>query len=253
MSAVTGPVNFTVMWLTFRQLFTRKRLIFTALFAAAPLVIALFFRASHARGAATDQAFMAQLYGDIVAFVILPLSAVVFGTAAFGGEIDDGTIVYLLVKSLPRWTVVISKYLVAVLSTVIMMAVAVTLPWLALGADPGAWPLVQAYITAMALGAALYCAIFVTLGMTSKRALVFGLLYVVVIEITLSPNIPGLKSLSVREYVMTMVGTLAAQMPGVKPGAVSIDTVWTMSAVILVAGLALGMRWLSRYEMAERL
>jgi hypothetical protein len=29
--------------------------------------------------------------------------------------------------------------------------------------------------------------------------------------------------------------------------------VWTMGAIILVGGLGAGMRWLSRYEMAERL
>ncbi len=99
----------------------------------------------------------------------------------------------------------------------------------------------------------LYNALFVTLGLTSKRALVLGLLYVVVVEITFSPQIPGLKSFSVREFVMTVVGKLASAVPGVHAGTVSIDTVWTMGAIIFVGGLGAGIRWLSRYEMAERL
>ena len=250
---MTGPINLTVAGLTFRQLFTRKRFIFATLFSVTPLVIALFFRASQGSHDATGERFLAQLYSGIVAFVLLPLSAVVFGTAAFGGEIDDGTIVYLLVKSLPRWQLVLSKYVVAVLSTIAMMVFAILLPWLALGAKPVASTLVFSYASGIALGAALYCAIFVTMGLISKRALVLGLLYIVVLEITLSPNVVGLKSLSVREFVMTIVGKLAAGKPGVIAGMVSLQTVWTMSAIILLAALAVGIRWLQRYELAERL
>jgi ABC-2 type transport system permease protein len=248
-----GPINMTVAGLTLRQLFTRQRLIASALFAASPLVITLFFRATAHPNDPNGLQFLRELYSGIVAFVLLPLSAVVLGTAAFGGEIDDGTIVYLLVKSLPRWQLILSKYVVAVLSTFAMMFVAILLPWLALGAPSDSAPVIEGFTAGIALGASLYCAIFVTMGLMSKRALVFGLLYVVVLEITLSPNVVGLKSLSVREFVMTIAGLIAAAVPGVKPGAVPINTVWTMSAVFLVASLGLGIRWLSRYEMAERL
>jgi ABC-type transport system involved in multi-copper enzyme maturation permease subunit len=97
-----SPINMTVAWLTMRQLFTRKRLVASALFAVSPLAITLFFRATARTGDATGLQFLRELYAGIVAFVLLPLAAVVFGTAAFGGEIDDGTIVYLLMKALPR-------------------------------------------------------------------------------------------------------------------------------------------------------
>lgn len=248
-----SPLDTTIMWLTTRQLFTRRRLIAAALFAAAPLVITLFFRASTHAGDPTGLQFLRENYSGIVAFVLLPLSAVVFGTAAFGGEIEDGTIVYLLVKALPRWQVVLSKYVVAVFATTVMMLVSIALPWLALGAPPDSLPLVEAFAVGIALGAVLYNALFVTLGLTSKRALVLGLVYVVVIEIALSPNVAGLKSFSVREFVMTIVGQLAAGVPHNPTGAVSLRTVWTMGAVILFGGLGAGIRWLSRYEMAERL
>jgi ABC-2 type transport system permease protein len=250
---MNGPLNLTVMGLTFRQLFTRKRFIFSGLFALVPLVIVLFFKASKHAYDLTGELFLVKLYSDIVAFVLLPLSAVVFGTAAFGGEIDDGTIVYLLVKALPRWQLILSKYVVAMISTTVMMTVAVILPWLALGAPPDSRLLVESYTAAIALGASLYCAIFVTLGLTSKRALVIGLLYIVVVEITLSPNVVGLKSVSVREFVMTIARKLGEGSAGIGAIVVPMNTVWTMSAILLVAGLGLGIRWLSRYEMAERL
>jgi ABC-2 type transport system permease protein len=247
------PVNTTVAGLTVRQLFTRRRFIASALFAVVPLIIVMIFKATTHRFDPTGAQFLGTTYQGIVAFVLLPLSAVVFGTAAFGGEIDDGTIVYLLVKDLPRWQVVLSKYAVAVFATAMMMLIAITLPWLALGMPAAATPTVQAYAAGIVLGAALYSAIFVTLGMISKRALVLGLLYVVVLEISLSPNVQGLKSFSVREFVMTVVGKLAAGAPGVKAGAVTMNTVWTMGAIFLAGSLTIGVRWLQRYEMAERL
>lgn len=250
---MSGPINMTVAWLTFRQLFTRRRFIASALFALIPLLIVLVFKATNHPYDPTGAKFLNTTYQGLVSFVLLPLSAVVFGTAAFGAEIDDGTIVYLLVKALPRWQLVLSKYAVAVLATTVMMVIAIVLPWLALGMPSDATRTVEAYAAAIALGAALYSAIFVTMGMMSRRALVMGLLYVVVLEIALSPNVQGLKSFSVREFVTTVVGKLAEGAPGVKAGTVTMGTVWWMGAVFLVAGLGLGMRWLSRYEMAERL
>jgi hypothetical protein len=47
-------------------------------------------------------------------------------------------------------------------------------------------------------------------------------------------------------------GRLAARVPRVTTGAVSTHTVWTMGPVILLGGLGTGIRWLRRYEMAER-
>lgn len=174
---MTGLINTTVAGLTFRQLFTRNRLVASALFAAAPLLITLFFLLTAHAADPSGVQFLRELYSGIVAFVLLPLAAVVFGTAAFGGEIDDGTIVYLLVKSLPRWQLVLTKFVVAALSTFAMTFVAILLPRLALGAKPDLTPLLQSFAAGIALGSVLYCAIFVTVGLVSKRALVIGLIY----------------------------------------------------------------------------
>ena len=43
---MTGPIDSTVLWLTWRQLFARRRLYLAAAFSLAPLVIALVFRVS---------------------------------------------------------------------------------------------------------------------------------------------------------------------------------------------------------------
>ena len=37
---------------------------------------------------------------------ILPLVALVFGTAALGSELEDGTAVFLIIKPIPRWRII---------------------------------------------------------------------------------------------------------------------------------------------------
>ena len=44
---------------------------------------------------------------------VLPLVALVFGTAALGSELDDGTAVHILTKPIPRWTIILPKLVVA--------------------------------------------------------------------------------------------------------------------------------------------
>lgn len=247
-----GAVDRTVMWLTFRQLFVRRRLIAAVLFSLVPLVITLLFLSNHDRAGRESLRFALVLYREMSVGTLLPLAAVVFGTAAFGGELEEGTIVYLLVKPVARWRVVASKYLVAGFCTALVMLPAVALPWVAFGdALPSKVPL--AYAAGIGVGALLYCALFIVLGISSKRALVLGLLYIVALEFTLSRQVLGVRSLSVREFVITIVGKVGEGQAGLTAGTVTMDTVWTMGAIILVGSLGLAIHRLRSFELAERL
>jgi ABC-2 type transport system permease protein len=245
-----GPIDPTVAWLTWRQLFARRRLIVVSLLALAPALVTGIFRVA-TLDAAYGEAFLTTLCGEIVVGTILPLAAVLFGTSAFGGEVDDGTLIYLLVKPVPRWRVVLSKYVVATLATLAVVAPAILLPW-AIARTPeltARFPL--GYLAGASVGAVLYSAIFLALGISSRRALVHGLLYVIAFEGALTRSVVGFKSLSVREFANTVahrVGELVGEPPPV-----SLDTVYIMGAIIFVGALGLSLMRISRYEVAERL
>jgi ABC-2 type transport system permease protein len=246
-------VNGTIMWLTFRQLFERKRLIASILLALAPAIIALLFRMNgNALGTPPDR-FLAEMYGAFVVGVLLPLAAVVFGTGAFGIDLDEGTIIYLLVKPLRRWTVVLSRYLVAVLATMAVMLPAIILPWLVIGVRVLPPSTVLAVAIGAAVGALLYAALFLPLGIVSKRALVIGLLYVVVLEEVVSRSIDGARSLSIREFAYAIMKASTRGHDPFPAPALSLSTVWVMGTLVLVAGLAIAMRKLARFQAEERL
>lgn len=249
MSFIIEP---TVAWLTIRQLFVRRRLIVAAVFAVIPLAIAIVFITTHAAGDPERARFPLQLYRDITLTVLVPLVTVVLGTSAFGVEVEDGTLVYLLVKPIARWRIVITRYLTVILASVAVVLPMLSLPWIVLAADVSA-RMVLSFAAGSALAIVLYSVVFVSLGFLTKRALVMGLLYIVVIELVISEQVAGVKSLSVREFANTVIGRLAAGDHGIVPGQVSLTTVTVSTIVTLIVVSAVAMRRLTRYELAERL
>jgi ABC-2 type transport system permease protein len=246
-------IDGTIIWLTWRQLFARRRLYLVAAFALTPLLLALLFRVLIPDPDAASGEFLTGLVRDFVIGTLLPLAAVIFGTTAFGGEVDDGTLVYLLVKPLPRWRVVVWKYVVAVLSTAAVMIPAVLLPWLVVRTPELPFRIPLSYLAGLGVGCLVYCAIFVALGLTTRRSLVFGLLYIVAVEMVLSRTIIGTKSLSVREFAISVAQWAGNGTVTLSPTPVSLPTVWIMGPVILVGAIVFTLWKLQRFEVAERL
>lgn len=243
----------TVAWLTWRQLFARRRAWLAAAIIGLPFLLTFFYRFASEDREGDRLVFLMGLNKDLVLGVLLPITAVIFGTTAFGGEVDDGTLIYLLVKPVQRWSVVLVKFAVATLISAAIVSASVLLAWLALRNADLPWTFVRGFITAVLLGAIVYCGIFAFLGLITRRGLVFGLIYTVVFENILARNLPGVKWLSVREFAVSLAqwaGGDAIKWP--TPG-VPMTTVWVAGSIILALSLTATVRRLARYEMAERL
>jgi ABC-2 type transport system permease protein len=247
-----GLFDRTVVWLTWRQLFARKRLYLAVAFSLLPLIFTVFFKFAADDQPGSRLAFFSGLSRELIIGTLVPLAAALFGTTAFGGEVDDGTLVYLLVKPIPRWRIVLSKYVVAVLSTIGVMIPAMVLPWFLLSGPELSARVLRGFLVGGAAGAAIYCALFLSLGLASKRALVLSLLYVIGFEAVLSRNLVGVKSLSVREFAVALSQAASSGAIVLKGYVVPMTTVWTMSGILLIGAMALSLRKLSRYELAER-
>lgn len=246
------PFHRTVVWLTRRQLFAKRRVYIAAAVVIIPALIALLVRFNAAEGDLDAVGSLATIYREIVLGVLLPLTALVFGTSAFGGEVDDGTLIYLMVKPVPRWQLTFSKYLVAFLATVSVVVLSIMVAWAAMG-NGASIRVPLGFAAGSIVGALIYCAIFVTLGITSRRALAIGLLYIVAFENVLSRSIVGVKSLSVREFALSVCRQVVGTAAEFNDATVSMGTVYTMGFVFFVIALGLSFVKLQRYEVAERL
>ena len=122
----------------------------------------------------------------------MPLVALIIGTAAIGSEIEDGTAVYLLIKPIKRWVVAFAKVLVAVAATDVPRRPGHDRDRRAhLGHGSGEPPTTFAFAIACAAGGAAYAAAFVALSSLTARALLAGLVYVLIWEGALGGLLEG--------------------------------------------------------------
>lgn len=209
----------TLVSLTLRGLLSRRRILFLALLGGLIVLIAGLYRLSDPT--AMDSArFTGRLLADFGLAVLLPLVAVIVGTAVIGSELEEGTIIYLLARPVARARIVLAKLGVAWP----VVAVIVAVPVLAAGliGRSGNPELGLAYATAALLGALEYTAVFLALSVLTSRSLIIGLAYVIVWEGVVSGLFAGTRIFSVRQHALAVAdalggeGAVAAELdPGV--------------------------------------
>jgi ABC-type transport system involved in multi-copper enzyme maturation, permease component len=138
----------------------------------------------------------------------LTILSVVYGTGVVAQELEQRTIVYLLTRPLPRWRILLAKFLV---SLAVVAAVAVLSALLLALAVFGPSGFTQAEVgqdlRALLVGALAYGSVFLLVGAALPRPLTWGLLLVFGWE-TWVPKLPGSFT---RLSVMTYLRVLAAR------------------------------------------
>jgi ABC-2 type transport system permease protein len=192
---------------TLRALLGRRRTLLMLLLAGIPILVGLIVRANGPGvrdvGATLD---------GLVVRVVLPLVALVFGTAALGSELEDGTAVHILTKPIRRSTIVLAKSAVAGTLTAAMVVPSTVLAGILL-ARPGTDSLATTFALALGVlaGSYLYVAVFVALSVITSRGLLIGLGYALIWEGLLAGLLPGSQVFSVREYVRGIAQILSPE------------------------------------------
>lgn len=243
----------TLITLTARQLLGRKRTLLVGVVLTLPIVIALVTRNSDSYGVEPTSVPALDVGGGLIYTLLLPLVALIFGTAAIGAEIEDGTAVFLLSKPISRWRVIAAKVGVAAASTVLLVVpVIVATTWI-LHQSPTADGLMGGMALGATAAAILYAAVFVALSTVTTRALIFGLVYVFVWETFATSLFSALRWVSIRE----IGGGWSDAIISITDTAIYDPQLTTQSAVIgslvaFSAALAIAVRSLKRFEIGER-
>lgn len=191
----------TVTWITARGLFGRRRFLLLLPLPALLLVLAIV---SRSLGVDPGQWGPPVLVGLGLA-VVLPVVALIVGTGVLGAEIDDGTVVHILTKPLPRWQIVLPKLVVAAG----VSAVTVAVPLYVAGVLAHSVRLGLALAAASALGALAYSALFLALSLLTRRPVLLGLVYVLIWEGLLGRFVDGTKVLSIQQWVIALADRMA--------------------------------------------
>ena len=236
--------------LTLRQLLGRGRTILLGLVALLPILLALVYRLGSED---TDQQrWVARILLDgLIVTILLPLLALVYGTAALGAEIEDGTAVYLLAKPVSRAKIVIGKLLAAwALTAGTVLVSALLAAAIGLQGAPGNGLLVG-FAIALVAGSLVYSALFLMLSVFTSRALIAGLVYVFIWEGLINGLFAGTRLLSVRHYTLA-VADIFVDLPSNVFDA-KLGSVAAVGLMIAVTGGSVwyGIRRLQRFEIGE--
>ncbi|MFJ1706723.1 ABC transporter permease [Kitasatospora sp. NPDC088346] len=230
-------VNPTVARLTVRGLLGRRRGVLLLVVPAVLLVISLF-----ARGADQDKHDLAvSILGQLSLGTLVPILGLVIGTGVIATEIDDGSIVYLLSKPIPRWQIITTKLAVAIATTWAFAAVPTLLAGLIIYGNQEGMAVGYA-VGALASGAA-YSALFLLLGVVTRHAVVAGLAYALVWESLVGTYVEGARTLSVQQWGLAVAESLATD------GAISSE-VALGTAVPLLIGVAVAATVLASVKLA---
>jgi ABC-2 type transport system permease protein len=227
---------------TVRGVLGRRRTWLMVLLASLPVAVALIVRVGG--GQPNVQAIL----DTLIIRTVMPLLALVLGTSVLGSELEDGTAVYLIVKPIPRWRILLAKMAVGAGITVALVFPA-TFATALLTAGRGALSVPEAfgYSLVVSAGGATYACAFVTLSAFTGRALIVGLCYVLIWEGVLAGLLEGTRFLSIRQAALG----LTASVTGVSGARPPLDAAVSAAilGVVVVGSILLGTYRLSRFEI----
>jgi ABC-2 type transport system permease protein len=180
---------------------------------------------------------------------IIPISALVMGSSAFGDLVEDRTLVHLWLRPANRSLLVGAAWVAAVLVCIPFTVVAITVS-LALAKMPSG-AIVAGGLSSL-LGTLAYSSVFLALGLKLRRALPWGLAYILIWEGVLANAGQGLArfalSLSTRSVSYRSFRDANESMDLKYAFATSTGVIVLVGATVVFLGLTL--RWLKRADVA---
>jgi ABC-2 type transport system permease protein len=218
--------SFRIFDLSLGEMLWSRRTIFMLLVAGLPVVIAIMIRGLVALGAPifedhqtrngvqqtirmTGPAIFGMWIWIFYLRITVPLLGVFYGTSLIADEVEDKTITYLFTRPIRRGAVLIGKYLAYLACTGFVVLPCVMLIYLLLvplnGSLGGSFIDLLKDLVLLAIGLAVYGAVFAFVGAKFKRPLLIGLIFIFGWE-QAALVFPGyLKRFTVAYYLQAMV------------------------------------------------
>lgn len=250
------------------QMLWSRRTVFMGLATGAPVVIAVLLRVIHEMGLSSFRINGAAVPGPVIfggmiwllylRFVI-PVLGAFYGTSLMSDEVEDRTITYLFTRPVARGAVIIGKYLAYLACTGMVVLPSVTAVYLLItpvsgGSIGGTFPQLLTDLGLLALGLAVYGAVFTLIGALVPRPLVAGLVLIFGWE-QVALVVPGyLRRFTIAHYLQALVphampqdDTVAAIQSLFADPSTPISSLASL-AVIIVVALWLAARTVERRE-----
>ena len=162
---------------------------------------------SSSAGMIFDGASYADGFGLIV---IVPIVSLVFAAASLGDARDDGTLVYLWLRPMGRGPLVAAAALASATVSLPLCVVPTMLGgWLATDFVAGSGRVAAGALAAAALGTVAYSCLFVLLGLLFRKAVLWGIAYILLWEGLAVGLGDFAERLSLRGYARSVLSQIA--------------------------------------------
>ncbi|MEO7520173.1 MAG: hypothetical protein ABIW79_00010 [Gemmatimonas sp.] len=250
MSVSLGKSARALISLSWSRTITRMLLVSIVGLVMLPMVFGAVF-VSRATPDDDVVAFLVQRYDGLVCALAAPLIALLLGTSAFSAEAEDGTLIYLVTTTTPRWWISTVRTLFASTLTAFLSATAVVGTGLIVTGTDDPMNVTRAFAIAVAFGGATYAALFTALALLTRRALVTGLGYVLFWEGLLSATFPGIGYLSVHQWMLSIASSLTEADSSRLDSGPSLTASLIGAAAVFAVAMVVGGRRLNRPRLAR--
>ncbi|GAA1009245.1 ABC transporter permease [Acrocarpospora pleiomorpha] len=197
-------MNSVVASITYRAMLGRKRIWLLAALPLALIAIAVLLRLI----GGGDERTAVELMEKFAIGTILPLLGLIAGTGVISPEIEDGTIIHLLSKPIPRPSIVLTKFAVAASLIVAFSAVPTFLAaYVLIGTEAG---VASGFALGSLFAGIAYAAVFLLVGVLTKHAVVVGIIYALVWENAIGGYVPGARKLSIQQWGQTLADQVSS-------------------------------------------
>ena len=216
MPSLRPPAVFDV---SLGEMLWSRRTVFLALVVGGPVLIAIILRIVERLNVPAMRVNGVRLggpsiFGLMLWFLflrfIVPVLGIFYGTSLMADEVEDKTITYLFTRPIPRSAVLIGKYLAYLASTVLIVLPSVMLVYFLVvpiggGAIAATFPTLVRDLALLAIGLAVYGALFAAVGAWIKRPVLVGLFFAFGWE-NFALALPGyMKRFTVAFYTQSLV------------------------------------------------
>lgn len=184
----------------------------------------------------TDEAAFAEVAGVAIFGLVQPLGTLVIGDAVLGAEVRAGTLPFTWLTPTRFWELVLARWLGGVAIALVSLVPAAALAAFVAGTPQHAIPVAVGVLT----GSAAHVALFVLVGCITRRAAVWSLAIVFIIERLLGATLSGIAQLSPTwegraVYTGLADGTDAFTRKGIPEGVDAIVRLGVLTVVFLAA------------------
>ena len=207
----------------------------------------LFGLLSRMSDEATAVAFV-RVGGAAMHTLVLPITCLVIGDALLGAEIRSGVFAFTWLSPVKYWTIVVGRWLGGCLIASVILVPAAAAAAIVAGAPSSAGGAVVAAVT----GSAAYLALFLAIGASFKRPVVWSLVLVILVERLLGAALAGVAQLSPGWLAQSVLVGLTGpagdlQREGVPSGWAAVGRL----VLVAVVGLAIATRRLRSLRPAS--